>query len=146
MVAIKLHHDFPHSQLEVWKEISNLGGQGRWMGDVATIVFLTDQTAGTGTQVQVKTKVGPFRTDDFIDVVDWVEGRKITIRHRGLFTGIGSFRLDSLAGRTRMTWNEEIRFPWRWGGWVAALVARPLLAAIWRKNLLRLERLLSKDL
>ena len=46
------------------------------------------------------------------------------------------------AGRTRITWDERLRFPWL-GGPVAGLVAAPVLRLMWRGNLRRLASLVE---
>lgn len=94
--------------------------------------------------MRVKTVVGPFRTLDDMEVVGWDEGRSIEVAHTGLVKGRGTFTLtDGAPGETLVTWDEELRFPWWLGGPVTAMLARPVLARIWRGNLRRLEESLS---
>jgi hypothetical protein len=58
----------------------------------------------------------------------------------GMVTGHGSFTLvPTAAGGTRFEWREELDFPRRRGGALAALVARPVLKRVWRGNLERLR-------
>ena len=52
----------------------------------------------------------------------------------------------SVAGRgsrTRFTWTERLRFPWWMGGPVGALAAKPILRAVWRRNLATLKQLVE---
>jgi hypothetical protein len=51
--------------------------------------------------------------------------------------------LSAVGGATRLTWSEEIDFPWRFGGPLGAAFARPILTLIWRGNLRRLKALLE---
>ncbi len=113
------------------------------MADAESIEFLTDRRRGVGTRMEVLTVVGPFRTKDVMEVTDWVEGEAIGVRHTGIVTGSGRFRLEPVAGGTRFTWTEQLRFPWLLGGPVTASLARPVLGWIWRRNLTGLKRRLE---
>jgi hypothetical protein len=71
-------------------------------------------------------------------ITEWDAGRAMGVRHDGLVAGSGRFTLRARrGGRTRLTWDERLRFPWWMGGPVGALVASPVLRAIWRGNLAR---------
>jgi len=77
-------------------------------------------------------------------VTEWEPGRAIGIDHRGIVTGSGRFTLRRRPGdRTRFTWNERLTFPWWMGGPVGALAAKPVLRAIWRRNLRRLKTIVE---
>jgi hypothetical protein len=66
------------------------------------------------------------------------------VRHTGVVSGVGRFVLRrSRRGRTRITWDERLRFPWWLGGPVAGLVAAPALRLVWRGNLRRLASLVE---
>lgn len=127
----------------VWKAAADLANHSRWMADVESIGFDSDTRQGPGTVMRVATKVGPFRTTDVMKVTGWETGRRISVEHRGLFTGRGEFELSPVGGATRFTWSEEIEFPWRFGGPIGAAIARPILTMIWRGNLHRLKALLE---
>lgn len=91
----------------------------------------------------VETRVGPFRTIDHIEVTDWVDGESISVVHTGMVKGTGTLAAQSEGTGTRVIWQEQLRFPWWLGGPVGAWFASPILAAIWRGNLKRLEASLS---
>ncbi len=122
----------------VWADLARLESHLEWMGDAERIEFLSVDRAGVGTRTLVMTRVGPFRTRDEMHFTAWDPPRMMAVDHRGLFTGSGRFLLDPSPGGTRFRWQEDIRFPWYLGGFLGAAVARPILAAIWRRNLRRL--------
>ena len=66
------------------------------------------------------------------------------IEHHGVVTGKGRFTLRRRPrGKTRFTWTEELTFPLWMGGAVGAIAAKPVLRAIWRRNLRNLKRLVE---
>ena len=113
------------------------------MKDAISMEFTTSQRTGIGTRMDVRTRVGPFRTTDVLEVVGWVAGERIDVAHHGLVKGKGSLTAANAGDATRVTWFEELVFPWWLGGRVAAVVAGPVLRAVWRGNLERLEASLS---
>jgi uncharacterized protein YndB with AHSA1/START domain len=125
---------------QVWAAVRDIASHPTWMRDAVAIRFRTDQRDGIGTVFDCDTRVGPLRMTDRMEVTEWDEGRVMGIAHQGVVTGRGRFTLDDVeAGRTRFTWDEELRFPWWAGGAVTARLARPVLQGIWRANLRRLK-------
>ena len=114
----------------VWSYVADIPSHVEWMEDARSITFTSP------TEFDCLTVVGPFRLRDRMEIVEWVEGAAIGIRHVGLVRGQGRFTLSPLpGGRTRFEWDEELSFPWWLGGPVGAFVARPILRRIWRRNL-----------
>jgi hypothetical protein len=112
------------------------------MHDAEAIRFLTEQRRGVGTRFECDTRVGPIRLTDVMEVTEWRPRRAMGIRHVGVVTGTGRFRLRRLpGGRTRFTWTERLHFPWWLGGPIGATIgANLVLAPIWRRNLANLRR------
>ena len=134
--------DAPPSHL--WRVIEPIEYHVEWMTDAESIRFTTAQTAGVGTAFDCTTRIGPFRTVDHMLVTEWVPERVMGIEHLGLVRGWGRFTLRRRPrNRTRFTWSEELEFPWALGGPVGALAAKPVLHAVWRRNLRRLKRLVE---
>jgi len=134
--------DIPLPASEVWAELSQLERHAEWMADADRIDFVDSRRRGVGTEMRVRTRVGPFVTDDVISVQSWVEEKNIGVSHRGLVTGIGVFVLVPREGGTRFVWLEDLTFPMYLGGGVTALFATPILRWIWQRNLKRFARTL----
>lgn len=128
----------------VWEALADLESHPGWMADAVSIRFSTDQRGGVGTVMLVETRIGPFHLMDRLEVTAWEELETITVAHQGLVGGTGRFDLTPLAGGIRFTWTEELRFPWWLGGPVAAFLARPVLAAVWRRNLRRFKTMVEE--
>jgi uncharacterized protein YndB with AHSA1/START domain len=143
MQSVTVSVDIAAPLSEVWDAAADLEGHVRWMADVESIEFGSEVRQGAGTEMRVATRVGPFRTVDVMTVTEWEPPRRISVLHRGFFTGRGEFDISPVGGATRFTWTEDIHFPWRVGGPIAAFVARPVLTLIWRRNLRRLKTLVE---
>jgi hypothetical protein len=129
---------------DLWKQLERIEDHVEWMADARAITFTGAQRRGVGTEFDCLTAVGPLRTTDRMVVTEWEPRRAMGIVHRGVVTGRGRFTLRRRrGGRTRFCWREELRFPARMGGPVGAFVARPLLRAVWRRNLRRLKRIVE---
>lgn len=136
-ISISIEIDAPVD--EVWRDVADLGSHVEWMADAESITFTSESTTGAGTVFDCETKVGPIRLTDKMTVTEWVTGQTIGVRHEGLVTGEGRFTLEPVSEtRTRFSWAEDLTFPWWMGGGVGGYVARPVLTAIWRRNLKRL--------
>lgn len=121
---------------EVWRHVRRIDRHVEWMRDAARIDFLTEQRSGVGTIFDTITKVGPLSTTDRMTVTEWVEGTTIGVRHEGAVVGEGRFTLRTVDnGGTTFEWAETLHLPWWFGGRVGEVVARPVLTAIWRRNL-----------
>jgi hypothetical protein len=130
----------------VWDDVKDLASHVEWMADAVAIRFVTEETSGVGTRFECDTKVGPLRTTDVMEITDWADGRRIGVRHQGLITGVGAFTLTPLdETRTEFRWEETLVFPWWLGGPLGSLAARPVLRAIWRRNLNRLRGRFEAD-
>ncbi|HZD23574.1 MAG TPA: SRPBCC family protein [Acidimicrobiia bacterium] len=143
MARITVTRYIPTHPGVVWDALSDLESHDRWMGDARSIEITSDRKRGVGTRMRVRTVIGPFRTTDIIEVVRWAEGRLIAIRHEGVIGGRGILGVESDGEGSVITWAETIFFPWRLGGPLTAWLAAPFFAAVWRRNLKRLESVVA---
>jgi carbon monoxide dehydrogenase subunit G len=140
-VRIKVGVTIASPPADVWRVIERVERHVEWMADAESIRFTTARTRGVGTAFECVTRIGPLRTTDRMEVSEWDPPHAMGIEHLGVVTGRGRFTLAPWGPGTRLTWREELRFPWWTGGPVGALVADPVLLAIWRRNLRRLKGL-----
>lgn len=133
------------SPADVWRVIEPIEHHIDWMADAESITFTSASRRGVGTRFDCVTRIGPLHTTDRMEITEWAPDREMGIEHRGAVTGRGLFTLRRRPrGRTRFTWSEELTFPWWMGGAAGALVAKPVLRGVWRRNLRRLKRLVEQ--
>jgi hypothetical protein len=124
----------------VWADVCNVASHVEWMEDAEEILLTSSSTEGVGTTFTCRTKVGPFRLTDRLEVTEWEPERCIGIHHRGAVGGTGMFRLGRrLRGGTTFVWQERLAFPWWMGGPIGAFVGARVLKRIWRRNLANLR-------
>jgi uncharacterized protein YndB with AHSA1/START domain len=128
----------------VWQTVEQIERHVDWMVDAVSITFTTSARRGEGTEFDCVTRIGPFRTTDRMTITQWTPRRAIGIKHQGVVTGWGRFALGRRKGNsTRFTWTERLRFPWWMGGRIGALAAKPILRAVWRRNLATLKEIVE---
>jgi len=131
----------------VWQEVEPIERHVEWMADATSITFRGGRRSGVGAEFESLTRVGPFRVDDVMTVVEWRPRRAMSIVHQGVVTGTGRFTLRRRRGdRTRFCWDERLRFPWWMGGFLGERLAKPVLRRIWRANLDRLRRSIEESI
>lgn len=125
---------------DIWADVRDIQSHTTWMQDAEEIRFLTDHIEGVGTKFECDTKVGPFKLTDVMEITEWVDERRMGVRHVGLVEGSGVFTLTPVGpNQTEFRWEEDLKFPIFMGGPVGAFAARPVLKAIWKRNLARLK-------
>jgi uncharacterized protein YndB with AHSA1/START domain len=146
MPGIRVATEIDATPERVWEVVEPVERHVDWMHDAVAIRFTTDQTRGTGTTFLCDTKVGPFTLVDRMEITEWEPAKVMGVRHVGVVTGTGRFTLEAidLGRRTRFVWEEQLVFPWWMGGPLGALIGgRIVLAAIWRRNLRNLRRIVE---
>ena len=129
---------------QVWADLRDIASHVEWMQDAESIRFTSPQREGVGTTFLCRTKLGPLRLTDYMEVTEWADGQTMAIRHSGLVTGTGRFTLEPRpGGRTRLTWEEDLVLPWWMGGRLGSLVGGQVQRLVIRRNLANLKRRLE---
>lgn len=125
---------------EVWSYLRDISAHVEWMADATEIRFTSETVEGTGTSFECDTRIGPLRLTDVMTITSWVDEAEMGVRHDGVVSGVGRFTLEPVGDRgTRFTWSEGLSFPMWLGGPVGEAMAKPILTAVWRRNLRRLK-------
>jgi uncharacterized protein YndB with AHSA1/START domain len=136
MITLRVERVIGATIERVWADIAELESHVEWMHDALALRFITDNHAGVGTTFECDTAVGPLRLTDVMTVTEWDRPHRMGIEHIGAAHGVGTFWLIAAsATTTRFVWVERISLPIWLGGFIAEPVARPILRAIWRRNL-----------
>ena len=141
-MTIQVSTVVPAAPVAVWEDLRHIGRHVDWMSDAESIRFLTEEAEGVGVRFECITRIGPIRLTDRMEVTEWRKNEVMGIRHRGTVSGSGQFRLTPCPGpqgehHTRFEWTETLRFRWWMGGPLGAAAARPVLKAVWARNLRR---------
>ena len=129
----------------VWQVLADVADHVDWMEDAARITFTSEQRSGEGTTFDCVTRVGPLRLTDRMEITEWEAPHAMGVRHVGAVAGTGVFTVAPRGHAASLfTWTEELTFPWWLGGRIGALVGRPVLERIWRRNLANLRALVEQ--
>jgi hypothetical protein len=132
------------SPAEVWSAVEDISSHVLWMHDAVAITFTSRRTSGVGTTFDCRTRLGPFRLTDRMEITSWRPRRQMGVRHVGVVSGKGTFVLQrARRGRTKFTWKERLRFPWYLGGPFGGVIGARMLRLVWRRNLRTLKRLVE---
>jgi len=142
VVTIRVSTVVPAAPAAAWEDLRHIGRHVDWMSDAESIRFLTEDAEGVGVRFECVTRIGPLRLNDRMEVTEWRDAEAMGIMHSGVVSGVGQFRLSACEGsegvvHTRFEWTESLRFPWWMGGCIGAALARPVLRAVWARNLRR---------
>ena len=142
--AINIQHHYSVPVERLWSELEQIDRHVLWMADAVKITFTSPQERGLGTTFTCLTKVGPLSLTDVMTITAWEAQRSMGVRHSGIVTGEGHFTLQAAENGSTLTWAETLAFPWWMAGKIGEFLAKPILTALWKGNLRRLERLLGE--
>ena len=108
------------------------------MADAESITFTSDAAPRRRHDASTASR-GSARSapNDRMIVTEWEPGRAMGIEHRGVVTGTRPLHARPAARATARgsPGPRSSTFPWWMGGPVGALAAKPVLRAVWRRNL-----------
>jgi carbon monoxide dehydrogenase subunit G len=128
MTRIDVQMDLPHGIARVWDRLTDWQSHSEWIPN--TVVTITKQTNGLGTEFVGITRIGPLRLDDPMTVAEFQApsaGRAscTIIKTGSVLGGTAGFTLSSVdASTTRLDWFEDIHLnPQAIFWWTAPFIA-----------------------
>jgi carbon monoxide dehydrogenase subunit G len=112
MTRIDIRLDLPHPIDHVWARLTDWESHSAWIPN--TIVTVTTQTSGLGTEFVGITRIGPIRLDDPMTVSEFQapsNGRAscVVTKTGPVLGGTAGFELTSTdASTTRLDWFEDV--------------------------------------
>jgi carbon monoxide dehydrogenase subunit G len=112
MTRIDIQMDLPHGIGHVWDRLTDWASHSAWIPN--TVVIITKQTNGRGTEFVGITRIGPLRLDDPMAVSEFQApkaGRAACtiIKTGSVLGGTAGFVLTALDdSTTRLDWFEDI--------------------------------------
>lgn len=127
MTRIDIRLDLPHDITHVWERLTDWGSHSAWIPH--TVVDVTTQTNGVGTEFIGVTRIGPIRLDDPMTVSESRPPKRgaasCMVTKTGLVLGgTAGFTLTALGdSTTRLDWFEDIHLkPQAFFWWTAPFV------------------------
>ncbi len=125
----------------VWAQLTDWPAQSRWIPLTTVTVDRQGAAGGLGTRFTGRTRLGPVRFDDPMEVTEWsppAAGGPGRCRVRKLgpwLTGWAEIAVRPERGGTRVEWIEEVRARWvpRIADPVIAVVGSAFFARVLRK-------------
>ena len=129
---------------EVFEFIRDVQSHTAWMIDAKSIEIISDVKTGIGLRFRCETRLGPLHTSDIMEITGWHEGELISIAHRGLIQGEGTFKLQDYGfDRTLFCWEEQLEVPFLLGGQITGAIIMPILRLVFQRDLRNLRRLIE---
>jgi carbon monoxide dehydrogenase subunit G len=112
MTRIDIQMDLPHGIEYVWERLTDWASHSAWIPN--TVVTVTMQTSGVGTEFIGITRIGPLRLDDPMTVSEFQTpsaGRAtcVVTKTGAVLGGTAGFVLTTVDGSTtRLDWFEDV--------------------------------------
>lgn len=112
MTRIDIQFELPHSMGRVWEHLTDWESHSAWIPN--TVVTVTKQTNGLGTEFVGITRIGPLRLDDPMTVTESSpptngQASCVVTKTGSVLGGTAGFTLTTLdESTTRLDWFEDI--------------------------------------
>jgi hypothetical protein len=95
----------------VWREISDVPGQPRWMRDLRSVKVVTPGPIRVGSRLDGIVSMYGISVPDPIEISVWEPPLLYGVRHVGMWKGEGLIRLSLDGEATRVEWTERLVAP-----------------------------------
>ncbi|HLF76224.1 MAG TPA: SRPBCC family protein [Dehalococcoidia bacterium] len=143
MAALELRLFIRATPERVWDVLSDLPGQIRWMEDLRSLEFTSDQQSGSGTVIKVTSEL--FRlplVHEVMEITTWQPPNRLGVRHSGGFNGTGEVIIEPAPGGSVFTWREVFEPPLGPVGELGfKLIVGPHMRSVFKRSMENVRRL-----
>jgi uncharacterized protein YndB with AHSA1/START domain len=127
----------------VWRIVSDIEGQPRWMRDMKTVRMLTPGPTRVGSRGESTVRMFGVSSADPVTVTAFDPPTSFAVSHEGTFAGSGVFRLEpGVDGTTTIVhWDETLTAPVL--PHLAAVATTPVFRHVFERDLERLRDLVE---
>jgi uncharacterized membrane protein len=129
----------------VWAALTDIERQPTWMAEMKAVRMTTPPPWGVGARGEATVRILGISVTDPVEITAFDAPHHFAVRHEGTFSGHGDIRLTAGADGTTtiVHWDETLLAPAVPHLW--ALVARPVMTAIFQADLQRFRRLVEAE-
>jgi hypothetical protein len=95
----------------VWKEITDIPGQPRWMTDLRSVRVVTPGPIRVGSRLDGTVSMYGISVPDPVEISVWEPPLLYGVRHVGMWKGEGLIRLTLDGEATQVEWTERLVAP-----------------------------------
>lgn len=142
-VILEMSVTLPAPPEAVWPRLVDWEHLGDWMREASDFTVTSPQREGLGVTCTARIRIAGITTHDAIVVRRWEPPAWFVIEHLGWVKGRGTMHCRPVDGGTYLWWQEALRPPLGWLGWIGMEALKPVLGRTFRRDLHLLHELVE---
>ena len=127
----------------VWRRLVDWERLGEWMREASDFRVTSPHREGVGVTCEARIRVAGITTVDAVAVRCWEPPAWFVIEHLGWVKGRGTMPCRPADGGSYLWWQEALRPPLGWLGWIGMQAVKPIMGRVFRRDLRLLQELVA---
>jgi len=145
LVILEMSATIPAPPEVVWRYLVDWERLGEWMREASEFRVTSPHREGVGVTCEARIRVAGITTIDAVAVRRWEPPAWFVIEHLGWVKGRGTMHCRPTAGGTYLWWQEALRPPLGWLGWIGMEVLKPVMGRVFRRDVRLLQELVGTE-